>query len=103
MPRDISFIFFWGGGDDSTKIGSYIPAPVVPPALLEDRTLGDWVTVRSRPLTVSSMVEDFGSMMPSSLLEGMLCEKSRKASARGQKHSIVRNTETPLFSLSAVT
>ncbi|TLD27325.1 hypothetical protein PspLS_04788 [Pyricularia sp. CBS 133598] len=41
-----------------------LPAPVVPPDLVEDRMPGDWWMVRSLPATASSRVEAEGSMKP---------------------------------------
>lgn len=56
-----------------------LPAPVVPPARVEDRTLGDWWMVKSRPETVTSTVRDLGSMKPR-LWEVMGRVKRRKVS-----------------------
>lgn len=57
----------------------YIPAPVVPPVLFEDKMVGDWRMVSSSPPTVSSTVFDRGSTKPR-LLEGIGCENWIKAS-----------------------
>lgn len=72
------------------RIGDDLPAPVVPPALLDDRTPGDCVMVRSWPLMVSSRVVDLGSMKPRAW-DGMLWENSRKASVdKPRREMIVR-------------
>lgn len=55
------------------------PAPVVPPERFELKTAGDWVMVRSWPLTVSSRLVALESTKPR-FWEGMACEKRRKAS-----------------------
>lgn len=49
--------------DDLYGVGN-APAPVVPPARLEDSTAGDWWTVYSRPPTATSTDEALGSTKP---------------------------------------
>ena len=78
-----------GRGDDGQYRGAggwcNAPAPVVPPARLDERMEGDWWTVRSRPAMVSSTVAAFGSMKPR-FCEGRSCANSSNVSrttARG--------------------
>lgn len=56
-----------------------LPAPVVPPALLDDSTAGDCVTVRSWPLMVRSSSVALESTKPK-FEEGMDWAKSKKVS-----------------------
>lgn len=41
-----------------------LPAPVVPPARVDERTVGDWWMVKSRSARVSDSVVALGSMKP---------------------------------------
>lgn len=50
--------------DDFPIMPVFLPAPVVPPDLVDDKMAGDWWMVRSLPATVSSIVEAEGSMKP---------------------------------------
>jgi hypothetical protein len=60
------------------------PAPVVPPARLEERTAGDWWMVKSRPATVMSTVEARESTKPR-FCEGRSCAKRSKVSAKPRR------------------
>lgn len=63
----LSFLSFSSSSQKKDKKGERLdnePAPVVPPERLEERTVGDWVMVRSWPLTVSSRALALGSMIP---------------------------------------
>lgn len=56
-----------GGFSRGSRVGvewGEVPAPVVPPARLEERIPGDWWMTRSRPAMVRSRVRALGSMKP---------------------------------------
>ena len=61
--------------------GSWLdaPAPVVPPARLDERTPGDCVMVKSRPAMVSSSVVALESMKPR-FWEGKSCANKSNVS-----------------------
>lgn len=61
------------------RMREVIPAPVVPPDLLEARTVGDWWIVNSRPRIEMSTSLAFESMNPR-FCEGISWENKRKAS-----------------------
>lgn len=61
--------------------GSNLPAPVVPPALFDERTVGDWWIVKSRSPIESSKIVAFESTKPR-FCEGIDCEKRRNASKK---------------------
>lgn len=75
-----------GSGEESQVAKSGVTfqttAPVVPPARLEERTLGDWVMVRSRLWMVRVRVVAVALIKPR-FWEGWDWEKRRKASVDG--------------------
>lgn len=70
-------------GEEGEKWGGLnVPAPVVPPPRVEERMVGDWWIVRSRPAMARSIEVADWSTKPK-FWEGMGWEKRRKDSGGG--------------------